>query len=158
MAERQHEQKQKQQHRVPIVRPGASPQGPPGWAEAQQDQEGTMEAERVDEYLPQEGAQTLGSRKEHAAGEAGVGPGHGRQSSASTYNTAQTAASSASSEPQSGKEGLGAKIKDKIHLVGEKMALVPAKEGREGLDDVERAARTQVSSSSPSDKGHSDSR
>lgn len=155
---------------MPIVRPGASAEGPPGWAEAQVDHQGTMAAERIDEYHPQqpeadgdlrtsgEGPGSgnnfvLGSRKEAQHDVMSNNEHHARQTSASTYNTAQSFGSSttetsgtSSEEAQLGeKMGLGAKIKDKIHLVGEKMALVPAKEGREGLDDVGRAARTQVS-------------
>jgi hypothetical protein len=103
----------------PIVTPGPTPEGPPGWEEKQQKRlaSGDLTNEKQSSNYHddiQEGQRT------------------------------DTGSKTASHEIDSPQGGM-AKVKSKIHKIGEKMALVPPTEGSETGNAMERSAHRQVS-------------
>lgn len=99
----------------PIVTPGPTPQGPPGWEEKQQKrmESGELTVEKQSTSY------------------------HGDQP------TDQLNANPAS-EPEGEHKGGMDKLKDQVHKVGEKMALVPPKAGEDQGTSAERSAHRQV--------------
>ncbi|PWN46242.1 hypothetical protein IE81DRAFT_319122 [Ceraceosorus guamensis] len=89
-----------------IVRPGASPEGPPGWEEKRVAQ---VEAHQAEE-----------------AGSACV--------AASQSDTRQGTGSNSNADGTEEREGLAQKLKDQVHKVGEKLAFVPPKGGESKQD------------------------
>jgi len=112
----------------PIVAPGPTPQGPPGWEEKQQERlsSGQLTNEKQssnyhDDILKDQHQDT------------------GLQSISHDHQSTTDSSSSSSS-----KGGL-AKVKDKVHKLGEKMSLVPPTEESEHGNSMERSAHRQVS-------------
>jgi hypothetical protein len=104
----------------PIVTPGPTPQGPPGWEEKQK--------ERL-------ASGTLTNQKQSSNFHDDIQQGTHTDSGAHTVTEGH---SSSSKGPLAG-------LKEKVHHLGEKMALVPPTEKDEHGNALERSAHRQVS-------------
>lgn len=119
----------------PIVAPGPTPHGPPGWEEKQQErlssgqltnekQSSNFHDDAIVDHNRDTGFQTIS---------------HETSDSSSSIKK-----STDSEQQQQHHKGLS-KVKDQLHHIGEKMALVPPTEKDEHGNALERSAHRQVS-------------
>lgn len=113
----------------PVVTPGPTPHGPPGWEEKQQ--------ERL-------ASGVLTNEKQSSNYHDDVVPDAQTDTGEKTISHLETSDLSGDHKKTSGL----AKMKQKMHHVGEKLALVPPTEEDEHGNPLERSAHRQVSRSS----------
>ncbi|UZJ56498.1 hypothetical protein CBS101457_005818 [Exobasidium rhododendri] len=107
----------------PIVTPGPTPQGPPGWEEKQQQRLASGDL-----------TNTKQSSNFHDDIQEGSHTDSGIHSTTESHKTAK---------------GPLAGLKEKVHHIGEKMSLVPPIERDEHGNAMERSAHTQDASTMP---------
>lgn len=111
----------------PLVAPGPSPHGPPGWEKRQQERLSSGE---------------LTNDKQSSNFHDDVVIDQQKDSGFQTVSHNNTSSSSADSQHQQHKGT--SKVKDQLHHIGENLALVPPTEKNEHGNALERSAHRQV--------------